>query len=136
MSRNFHISDVLSVTTGKLVSTRHVDGLYDLLGYMTGERLMTHQLPRASDECKPDLLLQHPDLANIEVPETVRSEETCRAWLEKEVIGTYGAFRQITPLEDHVGRDPIEEACDLVGAGKVWVFPEASHTEKEPDAPT
>ena len=47
-SKRFHISDILSITTGRLVATRHVEGIYDILGFMTGEELFTHQLPRAS----------------------------------------------------------------------------------------
>ena len=133
MSRDFHIGDVLSVTTGKLVSPRHVDGLYDLLGYMTGERLMTHQLPRASDECRPEILRQHPDLERVEVPDTVKDEATCLSWLLGISLLT-GETRTIEPLIGHVGRDPIEEACDLVGAEKVFVFPEAPNTETELDS--
>jgi hypothetical protein len=58
----FHLSDVLSVTTGRLVSTRHIDGVYDLLNFLTGDRLFTHQLPRASRECEPWLRSQFPQL--------------------------------------------------------------------------
>jgi hypothetical protein len=129
--RDFHIGDVLSVTTGKLVSPRHVDGLYDLLGYMTGESLMTHQLPRASDQCRPEILRQHPDLERVEVPETVKDEATCLSWLLGISLLT-GETRSIAPLIGHVGQDPIEEACDLVGTEKVWVFPEASNQESSP----
>lgn len=68
-AREFELGDLISVTTGRLVSRRHVGGLYDLMGFMVGESLMTHQLPRAMDACKPELLRQHPWLAGIEVPD-------------------------------------------------------------------
>ena len=68
-TRAFSLGDVLSVTTGYLVSLRHVDGLYDILNYMTGDDLYTPQLPRALDECAGPLLTQHPDLAAVRVPE-------------------------------------------------------------------
>ena len=48
----FHISDVLSVATGRLVSSRHMDGIYEILNFLTGDSLFTHQLPRAMNECK------------------------------------------------------------------------------------
>ncbi|WP_445080300.1 DUF7736 domain-containing protein [Brevibacillus laterosporus] len=51
--KSFHISDILSVTTGKLLSTRRMDGVYDILNHMTGESLLTHQLPRAIRVCAP-----------------------------------------------------------------------------------
>ena len=56
----FHISDILSVTTGRLVSTRHIDGVYDILNFLTGDDLFTHQLPRANRECEPWLRSQFP----------------------------------------------------------------------------
>ena len=65
-TKKFHLGDVLSITTGRLVSPRHMDGVYDILNFMTGDNLFTHQLPRASDECKPHLLAQFPQLAEVD----------------------------------------------------------------------
>lgn len=66
MKKQFHISDVLSVTTGRLVSTRHMAGIYEILNHMTNDQLFTHQLPRASAECKPWLIRQYPQLADVD----------------------------------------------------------------------
>lgn len=60
--KKFHISDVLSVTTGRLVSSRHMDGIYEILNFLTGDKLFTHQLPRAMRECEPWLKTQFPQL--------------------------------------------------------------------------
>ena len=60
--RLFHISDILSITTGRLVSNRHIDGVYDILNFLTGDDLFTHQLPRASRECEPWMRTQYPYL--------------------------------------------------------------------------
>lgn len=59
----FHISDVLTVTTGRLVSRRHMAGVYDILNFLTGDDLFTHQLPRAVQECEPWLKTQFPQLS-------------------------------------------------------------------------
>lgn len=64
--RNFHIGDILSITTGRLVSPRRMDGVYDILNYMTGDDLFTHQLIRAAEECAPALREQHPDLTDVD----------------------------------------------------------------------
>ena len=61
----FHISDILSITTGRMLSTRHVEGVYDILNFMTGDNLFTHQLPRAANICKPHLLKQFPQLKDV-----------------------------------------------------------------------
>lgn len=119
MTRDFDLGDILSVTTGRLVSPRHMDGIYDILNHMTGDNLMTHQLPRALDLCQGPLLAQHPDLAGIVVPR-IRTEAECETWL----VGMkeeHGETRPVAPLAEYTGVDPIEEACDIVGADRVWV---------------
>ena len=58
----FSVSDVLSATTGRLVSDRHMEGIYEILNFLTGDNLFTHQLPRAMNECKPWLRSQFPAL--------------------------------------------------------------------------
>ena len=101
-TRQFHLGDILSVTTGCLVSPRHMDGVYDILNWMTGDNLFTHQLPRANDECQGPLLAQHPDLAAIEVPDEWGDgsrEGAKRAvddWLAEQVT-IYGETRQVAP---------------------------------------
>jgi hypothetical protein len=107
-SKDFHIGDILSITTGRLVSLRHMDGVYDILNWMTGDNLSTIQLGRASDECKPWLLRQHPQLAAIVVPELTL--QNWRAWLN-EMVAKYGealAVEQI-PEDDHERIDPLTE---------------------------
>lgn len=66
MKRTFHILDVMSITTGRLVSTRHMDGIYDILGFMHDASLFTTQLPSASDAALPEILRQHPALADFD----------------------------------------------------------------------
>jgi hypothetical protein len=64
--RTFDLSDVLSITTGRLVSTRHMNGIYDILNYLTGDNLFTHQLPRAMEWAKPKVLELHPGLRDMD----------------------------------------------------------------------
>jgi hypothetical protein len=109
-TRSFHIGDILSVTDGRLVSPRHIGGVYDILGWMTDESLMTHQIPRASRECEANLREQHPDLAAVTVPADLASEAAVLAWLAEQVA-TYGETREIAPLstDDHTRIDPLAE---------------------------
>lgn len=110
VTRDFHIGDILSVTDGHLVSPRHIGGVYDILNWMTGESLMTHQLPRASRECEDNLRRQHPDLATVQVPEGLGTEANVLAWLAEQV-GVYGETRPVAPLPagDHTHIDPLTE---------------------------
>lgn len=79
MSKRFHLGDVLTITTDLLVSPRHVAGVYDILNYMTGDNLFTHQLPRAGRVCAPELLRQFPQLADTEL--TVHHVEALQGYL-------------------------------------------------------
>jgi len=109
-TRTFHLGDILTITTGALVSPRHMDGVYDILNWMTGDNLFTHQLPRAVDECQGPLLAQHPDLAGIALPDFGTGKAAVYAWLAEQVA-VYGETREVTPLapEDHTRMDPITE---------------------------
>jgi len=109
-TREFHIGDILSITTYRLVSPRRVDGIYDILGWMTDETPMTHQLPRLTEECAPSLRAQFPDLAAIAVPDGINSEATLRAWLAS-LEPQYGTMRAVGRLDpvDHTPIDPITE---------------------------
>jgi len=106
----FDLGDILSVTTGFLVSPRHIGGVYDILGYMTGESLFVHQLPRASRECSPFLLAQHPRLRGASVPDEFDGEEAVISWLDAMKV-RFGGSLPVAPLspKDHTHIDPITE---------------------------
>ena len=60
--KQFHLGDVLSIITGRIVSPRHIDGVSDILNFMTGENLFTYQIPKAVDKCRFYLIKQFPQL--------------------------------------------------------------------------
>lgn len=106
----FHLGDVLTVTTDVFLAPDGVDSLYKLLNHMTGDNLYTHQLPRAAAECKPELLRQHPDLAEIVPPATFNGEEHVWRWLAEQT-DRYGTHRDVRPMAegDHTHIDPLDE---------------------------
>lgn len=120
MPREFDISDVLTVTTGRLVSTRHVEGVYDILGYMSGEALFTHQLPRVLREAKPILLAQHPQLAGVDAtkvtPENVA--EHVAGWRAE-----FGDTLPVSPMNEdqHERIDPVSELAEKVHPSRIVV---------------
>jgi hypothetical protein len=111
-TRHFHISDIITITDGRLVSTRHMDGVYDILNFMTGDNLFTHQLPRAADACKPALLAQHPQLAKLVEPDTQLNGETIPAWLSAQVA-RFGETLPVAPLAEWESRDPMRELQEM-----------------------
>lgn len=110
ITKRFHLGDVLSVTTGVFVTPGGIEALYELLNFMTGDNLFTHQLPRASEECAPELLRQHPELAEVVVPEEFADEAAVWAWLAEQ-MDRFGAQLDVAPLRlgDHTSIDPIAE---------------------------
>jgi hypothetical protein len=111
----FPVGDILSVMTGTLVARDGVGAMYRLCDYMTGDTLMTHQLPRAADEAAPSLRKQFPDLAAIDIPDWSDVPRDDRAavvfaWLDR-VEAEHGASREVRPLaaEDHTHIDPLDE---------------------------
>lgn len=117
--RIFPLADALTVTTGRLLCHDHMGGVYRILNYLTGDDLMTHQLPRAMDACTPAVLAQHPQLAGVEPPTDIDAPDVAAwlAWAESE----YGNEFPLVPIGDWEQRNPIEEACDMFGAERVYV---------------
>ncbi|WP_433364146.1 hypothetical protein [Streptosporangium sp. CA-115845] len=108
--RDFHLGDILSITTGLLVSPTHMDGIYRILNWMTSDNLFTHQLPRAGEECREPLLEQHPDLADVQTPDEFDGKEHVERWLAEQVE-RFGETRPVAPLhpEDHTRINPFDE---------------------------
>ena len=119
-TRDFHLSDILSITDGRLVSTRHMDGVYEILNFMTGDSLFTHQLPRAAGVCKPALLAQHPQLASVVEPYTKLDAATIPAWLAKQ-IAKFGETLPVAPLAEWESKHPLAELEEMAPGKAVAV---------------
>lgn len=121
-TRDFDLGDILSITDGALVSPRHIHGVYDILNWMTGDELFTHQLPRAGDACREPLLEQHPQLRAVKSDfsaindrtKTTRdeAEAVVAAWLaEQKAI--YGDTLPVTPLASWHHIEPVQELVEM-----------------------
>lgn len=113
-TKTFDLGTVLTVTTGRLLTD--IDNLYDILGFMTGESLFTHQLPRASVACKGPLLEKFPELAEITVPEKSDTFDTAKkimAWLDTQKA-IYGNAFEVEPLESFEHKNPLTELAEMM----------------------
>lgn len=130
-TKQFHVGDLLSVTTGRIVARRHVDALYDLLGHMTGDSPFTHQLPRFGDECKPWLYRWFPELESVDdgilgdMIDIHGPEKGCETWVDAMVssrgIREWYDVPQI-PKDDHSRRCPIEELRQMAPDAQIIVM--------------
>jgi hypothetical protein len=119
--KSFALGDILSITTGRLVSTRHMEGVYEILNFMTGANLFTHQLPAASRECEPELLKQFPQLGSIKEPNFGDPDEV-PAWLQDQKR-LFGETLEVEPFAkiDSSYSDPIGDAVKMFGSDRVVV---------------
>lgn len=115
-SKQFSLGDVLTVATGRLLTRRGMSGVYDILNFMTGDDLYTHQIPRALEECGPHMRRQHPQVVLIEVPEVLESQENVWSWLASQEA-VHGDSFCVTPIpaEDHASIDPLTELAQIAG---------------------
>lgn len=117
MTKDFQLGALLSLSTGVLVAP--FGDVHELLDFMTGDQLFTHQIPRAGDACLPALLEQHPDLPT-EIPAGVNlnSKQACREYVTGIAV-ELGESRTITPLASWEKRNPMVELAEIAGTRPV-----------------
>lgn len=145
--RKFHIGDLLSITSGRLVAPYGMGAIHRLLVHMTGDELDRHQIPRAARECKSWLLRWFPFLGRPEVIEecdrlgdTVKDMEPGLAaryvevWLEltARFHGEWFDVGQI-PRDDHEAIEAVTGAVQMCGPDGVAPikYPDSSTCEED-----
>lgn len=106
--QEFHLSAILSVTTGVLVC--EMDSLYRIINYLTGDDISTIGLLSAAEPCKAALLEQLPQLAAIDARGV--NGQTWRAWLSEQVAH-YGAMHPVTPMSQWEKRTVVDDILDV-----------------------
>ncbi len=103
---------ILSVIGERLLCD--IGEVYQILNFLTGESLYTHQLPRARDAAAPILAQRFPELAAIDTSDVTPAN--WRAWL-REQRRIHGNTRQLTPLPvgTYQAHDPIAELVTMRG---------------------
>ena len=111
MSKTFSLGAILTITTGKLL-VPDIGPVYKILGYMTGDTLFTHQLPRAGRFCAEPILEQHPQLREV-----TGDDITTENWTQKvaDLKVKYGKVLPIEPLApgtwEHI--NPVTELVEM-----------------------
>lgn len=110
MKKTFNIEVVLSAVTGKLLCS--IGEVYEILNFLTGDNLFTHQLPRAGRVCRIPVFKEHPFLKDIDV-----SDINTDNWKEKlEAIKAKHPHEiELSPVPNWTHINPIDEAVDMMG---------------------
>jgi hypothetical protein len=120
-----------------------MEGIYEILNFLTGDNLFTHQLPRAMRECEPWLKTQFPYLmpeapemaellkillVMIESATAAQIEKACRDWvtLVRSKAKPATVLPEELPVYEmgtdmHTRIDPLEELEAMVGKDKIIV---------------
>lgn len=118
MSETFHLGDLLSLSTGRLVAPGGFGDVHRLVEFLAGGPVWTHQIPAATDALLPGLIGQHPWLTGITAPESFDDEAYVWRWLDEQ-IAEHGEHHDVTPIEGGWGRDPVADLVEMVGAERV-----------------
>ncbi|MFE0353553.1 hypothetical protein ACFW2I_08675 [Streptomyces nigra] len=118
-TRNFPLADILSVTTGLLLTRRTEErgkALDEIFEFMTGEKLDWWQAPRAADACTEAFVAQHPFLADLKPPKVTKTP-IGKAALVFWLLGAemkHGTTLEVEPLTDWVHQDSSRELVDRI----------------------
>ena len=126
--KQFHVSDVLCIGTGRLVSFRGFGAVYDVLNFMTGDDLFTHVLPRAQTACQPAILARYPWMGALDC--STITAENYKQWVAdavREHLGlettSDGPMLDVEALPPGAWgfRNPLVEAAEMVGIDRIVV---------------
>lgn len=120
-SKAFPTLDVLSAITGRLMTEAGIDAVYEVLNFMTGESLFTHQLPRVGREARQFMRARIPGFDEIQrqADDEVTHEnfrEVGARW-----IGRLGQTINVPKMgvDAHERIDPLSELAELVPPDRI-----------------
>ena len=119
-TKAFETISILTVVTGRVLTTGGIGGVYEVLNWMTGESLYTHQLPRVCREAVPIIVAAHPELQSA-IDEAGRcNEETYQYWRDLW-LDRYGPEMTVPKFSEdgHERIDPISELAEYVHPDKI-----------------
>jgi hypothetical protein len=117
-TKEFATVDVLSTITGRLMGD--IGGVYEVLNWMTGESVFTHQLPRIGREATPVVVAAHPTLQQaVDEAEQV-NQENYKEWRQRWE-DRYGPTIAVPKFgaDTHESIDPMSELGEKVHPDKI-----------------
>lgn len=116
----FPTGDVLSAATGYLVTLSGIGAVYEVLNWMTGESLYTHQIPRVGEEAAAALLAMYPELAEAYAEAEQVTPENWQQWLATWTA-RYGESIAVPKFtaEEHERIDPVSELAEKVPPDRI-----------------
>lgn len=119
-TKAFPTAVVLSTITGRLLCD--IGSIYEVLNWMTGESVFTHQIPRISREAEPVILAAHPHLHEAVREAMLVNTENWQDWRDRW-IERYGAEIAVPKMSaaEHKAIDPITEMQTMAPNAKAAI---------------
>lgn len=109
MSRTINLGQLISVGRGILMT--EIREVHEILDYLTGDKLFTHQLPRAFHAVSPHLLAKYPFLNDIDLSSV--NENNWESVLN-ELVKQYGNEFEIKPINNWQSKEPLSELAEMM----------------------
>lgn len=111
--RVFKLEEVISAVRGVLLCD--IGQIYEVLNFLTGDDLMTHQLPRAGKDVQPSVFAQHPFLKDLDLSRI--NKDTWKQELDL-LKKEWPNELELTPMKDYMPKDPLEEIIEMKGGSE------------------
>lgn len=114
-TKDFPTLDALSAITGVLVTPRGIGAACEVLDFMTGEGLYTHQLPRVGREAQAFMVKRIPTLLTTCEEAKQVTRENYRDW-QTVWLARHGETMTIARMgiEDHEPIDALSELAEMI----------------------
>jgi len=95
-SRQFDLGTILSVTNDTLLTD--IENVYDILNFLTGENLLTHQIPIATAIASKYILGVYPRLGEMYIADgLITSTADAKSFLDGQKV-KYGKKLRLSPI--------------------------------------
>lgn len=119
-TKEFPTSAVISAITGRLIGD--IDGVYEVLTFMSGMPVWTHQLGRVSKEAWPVVTAMHPALNALAAEAEQVTPENWQEWRDLW-LDRYGPTIAVPLMnqDQHESIDPLSELAEKMHPSKIVV---------------
>ena len=125
IQKEFDLGAILNITTKRLFTS--MEDVYEVLNYLTGDSIYTHQLSRVMPIAKAYVLSLHPELTGVGDTVEINSFDDAKAFIkeQKKVFGNKLPLSPMGKTDGYSYVDPIEEAIDMTSekTNKIVLIP-------------
>jgi hypothetical protein len=109
----FDLGAILNITTCRLLT--NMDDIYEVLNYLTGDSIYTHQIPRVIKVARSYVLSLYPELNGIDNDVVINSFEDAKIFIDeqKQVFGEKLPLMPMSKADGYSYVDPIIEAFEM-----------------------